>query len=173
MSDPKSSTPKEAPGGQSADQLRPPCDEADRRIQLLLASQASLQREMDRLRDVREQRPSRNWTSALAAVVTHAWKARMKLVASDSGQPLEPTRRIYWHMESIFDAFQTMGLVVQDHTDEPFDYGLPWTVVTTQPTPGLIKEQVLETIKPTIYWNDRVIQIAEVVIATPIHPESP
>jgi len=48
-----------------------------------------------------------------------------------------------------------------------FDYGLPLKVVTTQPTPGITKESVIETIKPTIYWQKQIIQMGEVVIATP------
>jgi hypothetical protein len=40
------------------------------------------------------------------------------------------------------------------------------TVITTQPTAGIAKERVIETIKPTIYWNETIIQTGEVVIAT-------
>ena len=56
---------------------------------------------------------------------------------------------------------------IKDHTGEIFDYGLPLNVVTTQPSPGITKERVLETLKPTIYWQEQMIQMGEVVIATP------
>jgi hypothetical protein len=45
---------------------------------------------------------------------------------------------------------------------------MPLTVITTQPTAGIAKERVIETIKPTIYWNETIIQTGEVVIATPV-----
>ena len=51
-----------------------------------------------------------------------------------------------------------MGLEIKDHTGDAFDYGLPLKVVTSQPTLGLTKESVLETIKPTIYWLLRPIK---------------
>jgi hypothetical protein len=56
---------------------------------------------------------------------------------------------------------------VKDHTGDVFDYGMPLKVVTTQPSPGINKERVTETIKPTIYWQNKIIQMGEVVIATP------
>lgn len=65
-----------------------------------------------------------------------------------------------------------MGLEVKDHTGDAFDYGLPLKVVTTQPTPGITREMVVETIKPTIYWERQIIQAGEVVIATPAAGET-
>jgi hypothetical protein len=44
---------------------------------------------------------------------------------------------------------------------------LPLKVVTSQPAPGIARETVIETIKPTIYWQQQIIQTGEVVIATP------
>jgi len=41
-------------------------------------------------------------------------------------------------------------------------------VIATQPTAGLARERVTETLKPTIYWNGTIIQTGEVVIATPV-----
>jgi hypothetical protein len=40
--------------------------------------------------------------------------------------------------------------------------------VTSQPTAGITKERVTETLKPTIYWRNKIIQMGEVVIATPV-----
>jgi hypothetical protein len=108
-----------------------------------------------------------NVIKAIAVIATNAWKAKMKMVDSPSGEVRDDMKRVYRHIEGIFQAFQDMGLEVKDHTGDPFDYGLPLHVVTTQPTPGLTKERVLETIKPTIYWQNQILQRGEVVIATP------
>jgi hypothetical protein len=106
--------------------------------------------------------------SGLAVIVTNAWKARAKMLHGDTGEPREDMRRVYRHIETIFDAFHQMGLQIKDHTGEAFDYGLPLAVIAAQPTTGMAKERVIETIKPTIYWNGTIIQTGEVVIATPI-----
>lgn len=104
---------------------------------------------------------------ALASIATNAWKARCKMVDDQSGEPREEMKRVYRHIEGIFDTFRELGLEVKDHTGDVFDYGLPLKVVTTQPTAGITKERVTETIKPTVYWQNRIIQMGEVVIATP------
>jgi hypothetical protein len=104
---------------------------------------------------------------AMASIATNAWKAKSKMVDAKSGEALEEMKRVYRHIEAILESFQEMGLEIKDHTDDAFDYGLPLKVVTTQPTPGITKERVIETIKPTIYWQNRIIQMGEVVIATP------
>jgi hypothetical protein len=107
-------------------------------------------------------------TKAIAVVATNAWKAKAKMADPQSGEVRDDMKRVYRHLEAILQAFQDMGLEVKDHTDEPFDYGLPLKVVTTQPTPRITKERVVETIKPTIYWQNQIIQHGEVVIATPV-----
>jgi hypothetical protein len=103
---------------------------------------------------------------ALAVVATNAWKARAKMV-DEAGEPREEMKRIFRHVEAMLVALMEVGLKIKDHIGEAFDYGMPLRVITTQPTAGLARETVIETIKPTIYWRQRIIQTGEVVIATP------
>src|SRR5205823_6625265 len=106
-------------------------------------------------------------TKGMAAIATNAWKAKTKMLNGPSGDVREEMKRVYRHVEGIFESFQEMGVEIKDHTGDPFDYGLPLKVVTAQPTQGITKESVIETIKPTIYWQKQIIQMGEVVIATP------
>jgi hypothetical protein len=103
----------------------------------------------------------------IADVATNAWRAKTKMMDKNSGEVREEMRRVYRHIEAMFESFQEMGLEIKDHTGELFDYGLPLKVVTTQPTKGIRQERVIETLKPTIYWQEQIIQLGEVVIATP------
>ena len=111
-----------------------------------------------------------NVAKGIVTVATNAWKAQNKMVDAASGEIREDMKRVHRHVQAILQALQDMGLEIKDHTGDPFDYGLPLTVVTTQPTPGITKERVTETIKPTIYWQNQVLQRGEVVIATPASP---
>ena len=45
-------------------------------------------------------------------------------------------------------------------------------VLAFQPTPGLTRERIVETIKPTIYFADQTLQMGEVIVATPEDSES-
>ncbi|MGA2247558.1 MAG: hypothetical protein ABSH48_21440 [Verrucomicrobiota bacterium] len=139
----------------------------DLHIKKLVEAQKALIEELAQARAALRHYPE-FLASNLAVIVTNAWKARTKMMDGDRGQPREEMRRIYRHIETMFDAFQQIGLQIKVHTGDAFDYGLPLTVITTQPTPGIAKERVIETIKPTIYWNDTIIQTGEVVIATPV-----
>jgi len=107
------------------------------------------------------------YAKGLAAVATNAWKARSKMIDEQSGEPRDEMKRVFRHIEAMFETFRELGLEVKDHTRQVFDYGMPLKVVTSQPMPGINKERVIETIKPTIYWQDRIIQMGEVVIGTP------
>jgi hypothetical protein len=104
---------------------------------------------------------------AIADLATNAWKAKIKMIDNSSGEVREEMKRVYRPIEGMFASFQELGVEIKDHTGEIFDYGLPLKVVTTQPTPGITKERVIETLKPTIYWQEHIIQMGEVVIATP------
>jgi hypothetical protein len=104
---------------------------------------------------------------AIADLATNAWKAKIKMIDNSSGEVREEMKRVYRPIEGMFTSFQELGVEIKDHTGEIFDYGLPLKVVTTQPTPGITKERVIETLKPTIYWQEHIIQMGEVVIATP------
>ncbi len=107
---------------------------------------------------------------SMTNVATNIWKARVKMLDAASGEVREEMKRVYRHVEAALEGMLEMGLEVKDHTGDAFDYGLPLKVITAQPTPGITRESVIETIKPTIYWQQQLIQIGEVVIATPATP---
>ena len=85
-----------------------------------------------------------------------------------SGEVGEEMRRVHADVERIQRCLTELGVVIEDHTNQAFDYGLPWKVVATKPTAGIDKEIVTETLRPTIRWHDQIIQHAEVEIATPL-----
>ncbi len=103
----------------------------------------------------------------VAEAATNAWRARSRMLDPVTGEVRDDMRRVYRHVEATLEAFAGMGIQLKDHTGERFDYGSALKVVTTQPTPGIQQESVIETIRPTIYWNHQMIQIGEVIIATP------
>lgn len=105
-----------------------------------------------------------------AEVGTGLWRLRRKLVQSGTDQPREEMRSAYRHFESVWDVLSQSGLEIRDHTGEPVPetgtYALK--VVTYEPTAGLTREQIVETVKPSIYWNGDTLQVGEVIVGTPI-----
>jgi hypothetical protein len=111
-------------------------------------------------------------TKCLIELATNAWRIRTKLQDPMTHEPREElskdeTRKTHRFLDAIFASLEEIGLQVKDRTGEAFDYGLPEKVITTQPQAGLTRELIIETIRPTIYWNAQIAQQGEVVVATP------
>ncbi len=105
----------------------------------------------------------------LADLGTSLWRLRLKMLPPGVEQPSEEMRRPYRHAQAMWDALNEAGVEIHDHTGEVVpeggDYGLK--VLACQPTAGVGREIVLETIKPTIRWQRQTIQIGEVILAKP------
>lgn len=108
----------------------------------------------------------------LADIGSGLWRLRQKMVKPGTTQPLDEMRRAYRHLESVWDAIVQAGVEIQDHTDKPFDSGMSLKVVSFQPMPGLGRERVIETIKPTIYFKGKAIQMGEVIVGRPEKDET-
>ncbi len=108
-----------------------------------------------------------NVLGAVAALATHVWRTRSKLVDPTTNEPREETRRAYRHVEAAMESFDQMGVKLSDWLDQPYDPGLPLKVLAFQPTPGLTRDTVIEALRPTVLWGDRLLQLGEVVVGIP------
>lgn len=110
----------------------------------------------------------------LREVGTGLWRVRGKML-DRRGEPLPEMGRAYRHLEALFDKLEQAGVRVQDHTDERVPEGGVYSLkaVAYEPTAGLACERVIETVRPTIYFGGRIIQMGEVVVGTPRRDERP
>ena len=117
--------------------------------------------------------PGEALSGALAALATSVWRAKGKLVDPTNGEPYEETRRIHRHVEGACDAFQQLGIRMSDWLGQPFDAGLPLKVLAFQPTPGVVRDTIIEVVRPAVFWQDRLLQVAEVVVGIPENSPPP
>jgi hypothetical protein len=103
----------------------------------------------------------------VAEIGTGLWRMRQKLVKPGTDEPIEEMRRVYRHFESVWDSIVQAGAEIQDHTHNLYGSGTTLRVIAFQPTVGVDREIVTETLKPTIYFKGRLIQMGEVIVATP------
>jgi hypothetical protein len=103
----------------------------------------------------------------VADIGTGLWRMRQKMVKPGTDEPLEEMRRVYRHFESVWDSIVQAGADIQDHTDDLYSSGTSLRVIAFQPTADIERETVTETLKPTIYFRGRLIQMGEVIVATP------
>ena len=86
---------------------------------------------------------------------TNFWRLQRRLIAQS--EVLPEMKRMARDLESMGDALQQAG--------EYYDGHMALRVIAFQPTAGITREIITETIKPTIYRNDTIVQIGEVIVA--------
>ncbi|HPG82074.1 MAG TPA: hypothetical protein PKY55_02270 [bacterium] len=106
--------------------------------------------------------------SLLADVGTGIWRLRQRMIEAKTGEPFEEMRRPFRHVQWIWDKLSDAGIEITDHTGErvPESGIYALKVVSYEKMPELLHDQVLETIKPTIYLNKNRIQMGEVIVGT-------
>lgn len=104
---------------------------------------------------------------AFATIATNTWRAKAKMVDPDTGETKEEMKRVYRHIEAIFESLMQIGVETIDPVGRVYESGMALKVVSFEPTPGLSNEEIKETIKPSIAWQGRLIQIGEVIVGTP------
>ena len=67
----------------------------------------------------------------------------------------------------LVDALSAMGVHIKDHTAEPYDTGMAVNVVAWERRPETEKEIIIETIKPSIRWNGKLLQWGDVIVCSP------
>jgi hypothetical protein len=77
-------------------------------------------------------------------------------------------RKIANALEAIKQSVGELGIRIKDRCNEDFHPGLPDQVVTEEPREGISKERIIRTIRPTIFWNQTMVQRGEIDIAVPI-----
>ena len=103
----------------------------------------------------------------LAQVATELWRLRRKLELLDKTQPPGELRAILRPFQSAWDSIIQSGVEIDEHADEPYDGGMAVEVLTFQPCAELTREQIIETVRPTIYRNGQIIQLGQVIVGQP------
>lgn len=106
-------------------------------------------------------------------VATGLWRLRQKMTDPANGEPLDEMRSAYRHLESTWDAFAQANLLIVDHTGHLFNSGMALKALAFQPTPGLERETIIETIRPSIFLGTQCLQVGEVIVGVPEPPPPP
>jgi len=107
------------------------------------------------------------YARVLADVATELWRLRDKMLQPGTDQPLAEMRRAYRSFESAWDALAEAGITMEEHTNSPFVAGMSLRVLAFQPTSGIAREMVIQTLRPSVYYKQQLIQAGEVIVGTP------
>lgn len=109
-----------------------------------------------------------SYARVLADIATELWRLRDKMRQPGTDQPLAEMRRAYRSFESAWDALMEAGVTIEEHTNSLFVAGLSLRVLAFQPTPGIARETVIQTLRPSVYYKQQLIQAGEVIVGTPV-----
>jgi hypothetical protein len=106
----------------------------------------------------------------VAEIATELWRLKSKMT-DQCGEPKEEMRKAYRHVESSLDVLSEAGVEIQSHTGQPYRTGLAVETLAFQPTADVVRETVIETLRPSVYLNNKQIQQGQVIVGTPLNKE--
>lgn len=104
----------------------------------------------------------------LVEMATNAWRLKVRMVDPDTGEPKEEARKLYRFVEGLFRALGEAGIQVIDKTGKPYDNGMSEKVINFEQTPGLAKEEIIDTIRPSIRWKEQPLYYGEIIVGIPV-----
>jgi hypothetical protein len=101
----------------------------------------------------------------IAETGTTLWRLRRRVTAG--GDPPQEMKRISRDIEAMEDALSQANIEIIDPAGQKYADGMALKVIARQKTPGIASETVIETIKPTIFMKNVLIQRGEVIVGVP------
>ena len=104
----------------------------------------------------------------LADVWTKLWRVRKAIAKDDADRrTLDAYDK---RLRDILDTISEMGFVIRDHTGEKFLNGMSLRVLLFQPHEGVVAETISETISPSVFYNNQLVRMGEVIVDMPPSP---
>ncbi|MEV5834890.1 hypothetical protein [Nocardia sp. NPDC052112] len=104
---------------------------------------------------------------ALADAATNVWRAERKLRKAPDWQDAS-ARQARRYLTQSRDALAAAELVVQEHDGDVLHPGRSLDVLAYQDDPTVSEETVTETVRPTVYFQNRRIQLGQVIVGRPV-----
>jgi hypothetical protein len=108
----------------------------------------------------------------VAAVATALWRVRTKLESESNAELPSELRHLPRHIQAAWDALASGGVQVQDPRGQRYVPGMAVNPITFQPMEGVGTEIIHETIKPSVFYKDVLIQRADVIVARPVEDKA-
>lgn len=112
-------------------------------------------------------------TDALLWAAVGIWRALRKLDRQTGSLSAADLRQVRRQVHASRQALADDGLEIQEHDGMPFDSGQSLEALVFQDEPGLDREVVLETVRPSVYFRGERIQMGQVIVGRPAPEHTP
>jgi hypothetical protein len=96
---------------------------------------------------------------------TLIWRIRRRLQSPEITSKV--TNKISLDMDSVLSTLTNNGIEIKDHTGDDYYDGMALHVIASQPLDGLDNKRIIETLRPTIYYQNKIVQRGEVLVGIP------
>lgn len=103
----------------------------------------------------------------LLRAATGIWRALRKLEQRGAELSAADARQVRRHIQASRQSLAEDGLEIQEHDGAPYDPHQSLEALVFQDSPGLTRETVLETVRPSVYFRGRRIQTGQVIVGRP------
>ena len=103
----------------------------------------------------------------LAEMATGLWRVRQKMLISGTDQPKEEMYRAFRPLEATYQLLYQSGMEIIDRIQQPYVTGMAEKVIAFEPAPGISREMVIETVKPTVYYRGQLLLLGEIIVGIP------
>ncbi len=112
----------------------------------------------------------REWTGFIKELGTNLWRIKTRLDCEE--QPSQDVFNAMRFLQATWDILNQNGIEIIDHCDQRIIGGEMLRILSYEALEVLEHSQVIETIKPTISFNNEIIQIGEVIVGTPMKEQA-
>lgn len=108
---------------------------------------------------------------SLLPLCLHLWRTERRMLDPTTNTPLPEYSRLYRHIQSAMESLEEAGFSIQDHTGQPYHEGELLKVIAAEPSSQTLRPTVLQTLKPSIYFQTHQVQLGEVILSVPVERE--
>jgi len=96
----------------------------------------------------------------LGQLAIYAWRVQQNAQR-------DKQEKIQRHVGRLIDTLSAYGITLLDKVGEAYDPGMAMEVLSSEPTLGITRPTILETIQPMVLLHDQVLQVAQVIVGVP------
>ena len=111
--------------------------------------------------------PAPQGTEALTGLAVEVWRMKGRLARLREVAPAKELRPLESALAKMEEVLAAATVELDDPQGRPYHEGEPYEVLLFEPSPGLARPMVLQTVKPLVRVGGKLAKRGEVVVGTP------